>query len=530
MSAPSEGKLSKPRERKSTTLSVLVPVFNEQHLLQSSLERLIVLADSPLLERIHVIAVDDGSRDKSPEVLALFQERCLSDGRRDKMEWTFLRHEKNRGKGAALRTALERVDTELCVTHDADLEYDPRDLLSMIPLFLQQDADAVFGSRFLAGSFRRVLFFRHSLGNRILTLLCNLVSDLNLTDMETCYKMARSELLRTIPLRSTDFRVEPELVIKLAKRGARIFEVPISYAGRTYEEGKKITWKDGFSALGAILRFAISDDIYTHDRFGSEILARLSRTPRFTRWMADVLRPHVGERVLEIGAGIGNLTVHLIPRTIYCASDINPLYLHRLESLQDTRPYFEALHTDVTRQESFPLVQRFDTVICLNVIEHVEDDVQALQNIRGVLSDGGNAIVLVPRYPRLFGSLDEVLGHQRRYTKARLEAVGRQAGLRLVKMLEFNRASVPAWWLNGRLLRRRTFGLIQIKLLNLLVPLFRAIERIRFLPSLSLIAIFEKEPLGDPAGAEGPGTLPATEEGQENQRTKSQDATLKSRT
>ncbi len=524
MNAPSEGRLSKPRERKSTSLSVLVPVFNEQHLLRPSLERLAVLADSPLLDRIHVIAVDDGSRDGSSEVLALLQERCLSDGRRDKIEWTFLRHEKNRGKGAALRTALAHVDTELCVTHDADLEYDPSDLLSMIPLFLQHDADAVFGSRFLAGTYRRVLFFRHSLGNRVLTLLCNLVSDLNLTDMETCYKMVRSDLLRTIPLKSRDFRVEPELAIKLAKRGARIFEIPISYAGRTYEEGKKITWRDGFSALGAILRFAISDDIYTHDRFGSEILARLSRTPRFTRWMADVLRPYVGERVLEIGAGIGNLTVHLIPRTIYCASDINPLYLQRLESLQETRPYFEALHTDVTRQESFPLVRRFDTVICLNVIEHVEDDVQALHNIRSVLADEGNAIVLVPRYPRLFGTLDEVLGHQRRYTKARLEAVGRQAGLRLVKMLEFNRASVPAWWLNGRLLRRRTFGLIQIKLLNLLVPLFRVIERIRFLPSLSLIAIFEKEPVGDATAPSAP------EEGRSLESAQAPDATLKSRT
>ena len=474
----------------TTSLAVLVPVYHEQYLVETSLGRLAILAESPLLERIHVIVVDDGSTDGTPEVLDRFRERVEADPI-PKMEWTFLCHEENQGKGAAIRTALERVDEEVTVIHDADLEYSPADLLAMIPLFLEQGADAVFGSRFLSGSFRRVLFFRHSLGNRFLTLLCNFVSDLNLTDMETCYKMIRTEVFKTIPIRSSDFRMEPEITIKLAKRRAKIFEIPISYAGRTYQEGKKITWKDGFVAMFAILRFSVSDDIYTRDKYGSEILARLSRAPRFTRWMADVLRPHLGERVLEIGAGIGNLTVHLTPRTAYYTSDINPLYLRSLESLRGTRPYLSATLTDVTDRGTFPADTEIDTVICLNVIEHVEDDVEALKNIGRSLGKGGVAIVLVPRYTWLFGTLDVVLGHHRRYSKKSLTELGDAAGLRLKEMIAFNRGSVPAWWLSGRVMRRKTFGLMQIKMLNLLVPLFRALEYIKFLPSLSLIAVFE---------------------------------------
>lgn len=481
----------KTAETSTTSLSVLVPVYNELYLVETSLDRLQILAESALLSRVQVVVVDDGSTDGTSDVLRKYEEARLADPE-DQIEWRFVYHEANKGKGGAIQTALAFADAELSVIHDADLEYHPRDLLTMVPIFLEEEADAVFGSRFLASRFRRVLFFRHSLGNRFLTLLCNLVSDLNLTDMETCYKMVRTEELKSIPLRSNDFRMEPELTIKLAKRGARIFEVPISYAGRTYQEGKKITWRDGAKAVLAIFRFGVSDDVYTEDDYGSQILARLSRAPRFTEWMADTLKPHVGQEVLEIGAGIGNLTLHLTPRRIYHTSDINPLYLSGLEKLQQTRPYLDTGFTDVTMSESFPKDRRFDTVICLNVIEHVDDDVAALRNIHEALSDDGRAVVLVPRYPALMGTLDEVLGHHRRYTHASLTKLAEDAGFKLTEMLEFNRAAVPAWWLNGRVLRRRRFSLFQMKALNLTVPLLRHLDRFRFLPSLSLIAILEK--------------------------------------
>src|SRR3984885_4369487 len=287
--------------RRSTTLSVIVPAYNEQYLIEASLARLEVLGESPLLEQIKVIVVDDGSSDGTADAIARFRELHDSPSR-SKLSWSWVRHDKNSGKGAAIRTGLTHVDTELVVIHDADLEYHPGDLLKMVEVFLYEDADAVFGSRFLSGGYKRALFFRHALGNKLLTFLCDLVCDLNLTDMETCYKMVRSRLLKSIPLESSTFDVEPELAIKLAKRGARIFEVPINYSGRTYGEGKKITWKDGVRALWAILHFATSSRLYTEDEYGGEILDRLNRAPRFTRWMADVVQPFIGDRVLEIGA------------------------------------------------------------------------------------------------------------------------------------------------------------------------------------------------------------------------------------
>jgi SAM-dependent methyltransferase len=245
-------------------------------------------------------------------------------------------------------------------------------------------------------------------------------------------------------------------------------------------------------ALLAILRFAISDRIYIADQHGSEVLARLSRAPRFTRWMADAIRPYVGDRVLEIGAGIGNLTVNLIPRDVYWATDVNPTYLRDQRHLRRTRPYLRTGFTDVTRPESFPVDQQFDTVICLNVVEHLQDDVAALRNIRSVLQEDGKAIVLVPQGPGLYGSLDKALGHFRRYTREELRTAAERADFQVINVFGFNKAGVPAWWLNARLLNRKTFSLYQIKMLNLLVPLFRKLEAWLPFPHLSLIAVLKK--------------------------------------
>jgi glycosyltransferase involved in cell wall biosynthesis len=476
-------------ERMNTklSLSILVPVYNEQYLVESSLKRLEALAESAWLDRVRVIVVNDASTDQTAEVLKSFREGLGQQGA-TRLEWIFQEHEKNQGKGAAIRTALRSTDTDLVVIHDADLEYHPEDLLKMIPLFAMEDADAVYGSRFLASDYRRVLFFRHSLGNKFLTLLTNIVTDLNLTDMETCYKMVRTALLKSIPLESHRFGFEPEVTIKLAKRDARIFELPIRYSGRTYGEGKKITWKDGVKALGALLKYGISDRIYVADEHGSEILARLNRAPRFTKWMADTIRPYLGEKVLEIGAGIGNLTSNLVPRMSYWASDINPQYLDRLKKLKQSRPYLQVQYTDASAGETYPQEQ-FDTVICLNVVEHLEDDVRALRNIRGSLLKNGRAIILVPNGPGLYGSLDRVLGHYRRYTRKQLQEVCERAGFRVEKILKFNRIGAPGWWWNGRVLKKTTFGFWQIKVLNTLLPVVRPIDRFLPFPHLSWIMI-----------------------------------------
>lgn len=480
---------------RTTSLSVLVPVYNEQYLVAASLDRLRVLAESPLLDRIQVIVVDDRSADQTPEVLRRF---AVQDGLGGgKIRWEFVQHERNLGKGGAVRSAIERADCELSVIHDADLEYHPRDLLKMIPLFLEEGADAVFGSRFMAGEFKRALFWRHSLGNKVLTFFCDIACDLDLTDMETCYKMVRTDLLRTIPLVSRDYRIEPELTIKLAKRGARIYEVPISYTGRTYQEGKKIKWTDGVKALLAIARFRLSDQVFKPDRFGSHVAERLRHAPRYTSWIAHIVRPFVGDGVLELGASVGSMTLSLIPRASYCAADPNPLFVRELEKLRDTRPYLRAMQLDPTQPFTALNGASFDTVICQNVLEHVADDAAVLRQCAGLLTPGGRVLVLVPQSPKLTGPIDEYLGHCRRYSAAGLGRLAADAGLRVTHVSGLNRAGSAAWWVSQRLLRRRQISYFQMKMLNLATPLLRAVDPFLPFPPLTLFAVLEK-PAGGP--------------------------------
>src|SRR5215218_9696990 len=222
------------------TLSVVVPVYNEEALVRASVERVRAV---PV--RTQVICVDDASKDGSLAVLRQLHAEGLVD--------VLLAQPENRGKGAAVRAGIEHATGEVTVIHDADLEYDPFDLPHLLQPIADGRADAVFGSRF-TGSPRRVLYFWHRLGNGLLTLVSNMMTDLNLTDMETCYKMVRRDLLQTLPLRTKRFGIEPELTARLAQARARIYEVPISYYGRTYGEGKKIGWKDGIAAFWHIVR------------------------------------------------------------------------------------------------------------------------------------------------------------------------------------------------------------------------------------------------------------------------------------
>ena len=464
----------------SLKVSVLVPVYNERFLVVESLRRVLAVRD-PAIRELEVVVVDDGSTDGTREVLRAFA--------RGQPAVRYIEHDRNRGKGAALRTAIAHATGDVAVPHDADLEYRPEDLPLLVRPFLQEQADAVFGSRFLPGPYRRVLLFYHSLGNRLLTTLVNLVTNLNLSDMETCYKMVRTTLLKSLPLRYDDFRIEPELTIKLAKRGAAIFEVPIRYAGRTYAEGKKIGWRDGLLAFGAIARGALIDDLYLNDPYGAHILHSLSRARKFSRWMSDAIRPWVGRAVLEIGAGIGNLTTHLLPRERYRATDINPDYLAYLANFAVGRPYLEVGSLHAERAQDFaPLAGQFDTVVCLNVMEHLDEPGDVLRNLRAALARGGRAIILVPQGPARFNSLDEALGHRLRYTRARLAAVVRQAGFELEALLDFNRAGVIGWRLNG-LLKRAHFSRVQLKLFDSSVGLIRRVDGLLPWRGLSLIAI-----------------------------------------
>lgn len=228
-------------------LSVVIPAYNERATVHELLRR-VAAAPLPAGLELEMVVVDDGSTDGTRKILV----ELAAAG--DPAPFRLILHDENSGKGAAVRSGLAAGTGEYLLIQDADLEYDPREYPTLLAPILEGEADVVFGSRFLGGP-HRVLFFWHSLGNRLLTMLSNMLSDLNLTDMETCYKVFRREILDGVELRSRRFGIEPELTAKMAHRGARIWEVPISYRGRTYAEGKKIGWRDGVSAMWCILRY-----------------------------------------------------------------------------------------------------------------------------------------------------------------------------------------------------------------------------------------------------------------------------------
>ena len=230
-----------PLSPEDLLLTVVIPVYNEEATLREIVE---VVRQEPT--RKEIILVDDGSTDGTPAIL---EELETTPGIR------VIRHEKNSGKGAALKTGFREAEGNVVIIQDADMEYDPGDYEELLRPILEGKADVVYGSRFLVRHYARVHLYSHYLGNRMLTLFSNLMTGLNLTDMETCYKMFRKEIVDKIDLKSRRFDVEPEITAKIAKLKCRIYEVPISYAGRDFDEGKKITWRDGFAAIRAILKY-----------------------------------------------------------------------------------------------------------------------------------------------------------------------------------------------------------------------------------------------------------------------------------
>ncbi len=462
-------------------LSVLVPVYNEEEYIGEVLRR-VLAAPLPDGLRREIIVVDDGSSDDSARIAEEFAARSPGLVR-------VYRQPRNRGKGAAVRRAVQEARGTYCIIQDADLEYDPRDYPRVLEPLVSGSADAVFGSRFATHARRRVLYFWHSVANRMLTTLANIAADLNLTDVETCYKAFRTSLLRSIPIRSNRFGFEPEITIKLAKRQARIYEVPISYEGRTYEDGKKVGVRDAFEAVWVILKNWVTADLYADE--GGEILDAFSVTPRFNRWMAETIQPYCGRRVLEIGAGMGNLTRHLARRRErYVATDIDTEHLSRLEKRLRHHVNLETAVCDLSRAEDFgPFTGQMDTVVCLNVLEHVEDDAGALRNIYSVLARGGRAIILVPEGQRIYGKLDEVLGHYRRYSRQQLRQRLEDAGFTVERILDFNRISRPAWWLSGKILRRSRISRLQLRLFDWTVWLWRRLDGSIPWGPVSIIAI-----------------------------------------
>jgi len=461
-------------------LSVIVPVFNERLTLRRLLARVQAVPISK-----EIVIVDDASTDGTADVVrAVVAEQ---GGR----EIRAVFHTRNQGKGAAIRSAVPEVRGQITLIQDADLEYDPADYPNLIAPILAGKADVVYGSRFLAGH-RRVHLFRHTMGNRLLTLLSNLCTDLNLTDMETCYKVFRTDLLKRLDLVSNRFGIEPEITAKIARMDCRIYEVPISYDGRDYWEGKKIGWRDGVAAVWTILRFAVSGDGARADP-GQRTLQRLRHARRYNEWVWSLIAPHVGDRVLEVGCGVGNFTRYLRNHEHVVATDQNEIYLaalrkacERWDNITIRRVDWETAEVDELRTHAF------DTVLCLNVLEHILDDDRALATFGGLLAPGGRLVLQVPAMHELYGSIDRAIDHHRRYERDELVALVRRHGFEVEHARYFNAPGIVGWYLNSVLLRRRAVPGVQARMANLLVPWLRLEQRLQLPWGMALLLVARK--------------------------------------
>jgi SAM-dependent methyltransferase len=461
-------------------LSVLMPVYNEARTLQTIVAQ--VLA-SPVDADIELICVDDCSTDES---LAILGKLADNDSR-----ITVVSQAVNRGKGKAIRTAIEHMTGDIAIIQDADLEYDPNEYPIVLQPILDGRADVVYGSRFAASPERRVLFYWHSLGNRFLTALSNMANDLNLTDMETCYKAFRAEVLKNMRLTSDRFGIEPEIAARLSRVGAKIYEVPISYHGRTYAEGKNIGWRDGVQALWLIFKFRFIDTRASIDS-GHATLESLAGSPKVAQWTVEQFEGLLGDRVLEAGCGMGNLTGHLTGGDHLTVIDIDEAHIDSVRDKFGHLQNFESTQGDLQDPSTFAgMEDKFDSVVCINVLEHIVDPEAAVSHFHKVLRSGGRALVLVPAHQWLYSAADKALGHTMRYEAGSLSTLLESSGLVVERVGYFNRLGVLGW-LTNKVMGRTDISPLQAKMFGWLLPFARLVERLTFLPGLSVVAVASK--------------------------------------
>jgi SAM-dependent methyltransferase len=469
-----------------------MPCYNELGTIKAVLERVL---ESPYTSE--VVIVDDCSTDGTREIL-----EGLDDSR-----VRVLYQPVNQGKGAALRRGFKAATAPYVIVQDADLEYDPADYASVLQPLLDGQADVVYGSRFHSSRPHRVLYYWHSLGNRFLTTLSNMFTNLNLSDMETCYKAFRREVLQAFEIEEDRFGFEPEITAKLAGAGFRIYEVGISYAGRTYAEGKKIGWRDGVRAFYCIVRYSPllqrrraaafrerrPADLVEADGELAETLHNLDGADNYADWIHSLLAPHLGARVLEVGAGHGILTGRMAESAEVTATDISPRCAAVLRQRYDAHPNVRVLEGDIAAATAVNGGKGYDSAVVVNVLEHIEDDDQALRALAEGVRPGGAVLLWVPAFEFLYSRFDKEVGHFRRYTRRDLVSKARRAGLEPVAVRYVNSVGALGWWLVAkRLGRRPTEGWSVRAYDKAVIPLLRRYEPEKVPFGQSLFAVLRR--------------------------------------
>lgn len=466
-------------------LSILIPVYNERAYIRASLNKVLAVKLPRGLNR-ELIIVNDASNDGTEEVILEFMEQYP--------EIKYFKQDFNQGKGAAIRRAIKEMNGEYAIIQDADLEYDPNEYSIVLRPLLEGHADVVYGSRFANREMRKILLYHHKLGNLFLTHLSNFFTGLDLTDMETCYKAFRSDVLKTIPLRSNRFGVEPEITAKIAKRDCSVYEVPISYYGRSYAEGKKIGWKDGLQAIYTILKYWMIDDCYS-DEHTCYLQRRASAGRRFCKWMVEEIIPSIGNRTLEVGAGIGTISRMLPKKEKLTVTDSDQEVVGMIKQIYADNELVDVDSLDITDASEAAKFSDgdVDTVIMLSGVQKYEDDLAALKNSAEILTSGGRLILQVPNNKSLYGSLDREEGFLRRYSKKDIKNKLEEAGFTVEKCWGINSISTLSWYFNSVVLKRKRMPLFQLKLLDTMIIFWKHVEKFMPFKGLSLLIVARKK-------------------------------------